>query len=169
MKMYRLMLTGILAATSLVPTMYATEFLMATMDTRSLVESSDDMTTLRDSITKNFTAKREEIVKSHEKLKDDIAAFQKNMKTMKKATKEKKEKALMARQQKLAGQEREFQADLYKAQDSGMKKIMDKVKRATKVVAEKSGYSVILPNNDAMYSNCTDVTDQVKEALKSLK
>ena len=82
--MYRLILTSILAATSIAPSMYATEFRMATMDTRALVESSDDMVSLRNSITKDFTAKRDEIVKRQEKLKQDIASFQKNMKTMKK-------------------------------------------------------------------------------------
>lgn len=165
--MTNFMYASILAACAIMPftSGLAVETRMATIDMKKVVESSSHMEDLRKSISEEFTGKRDAIVKEQESLKKAIASFKKNQVTMKKSSKEKAEKKLLTRQETLAKKERSFQTDLYQKQEQGYKAIMDKVKGATKAVAEKEGYSIIIPSSEALYSSLEDITERVQSAL----
>ena len=138
---------------------------LATMDTNAIVENSKQMREMKKAITEKFTKQRDELLGKEKKLNEEITAFKKNEATMTKKKREAKEKDLLGQRQKIAEEERNFQQALYTAQADGMKQIMADVKAATEKVAKKQGYAIVLPVNEAIYSQLTDLTEDIKAAL----
>lgn len=138
---------------------------LATMDTNAIVESSSQMAAMKKSITEKFTKERDVLLGKEKALNEEIAQFKKNESVMTKKKRDAKEKELLQKRQDIAEKERNFQQSLYTAQSEGMKKIMGEVKAATAKVAKKQGFAIVLPVNDAIYSQLTDLTEDIKAAL----
>ena len=65
--------------------------------------------------------------------------------------------------------ERSFQEEVMKLQDQSMKKLYSLVKDATKTVAKKNGFDIVLQGEALYVTPQYDITKDVKSAVESSK
>ena len=68
-----------------------------------------------------------------------------------------------------AEKERAFQEEVIKLQDQSMKKLYTLVKDATKKVAQKNGFEIVLQGEALYITEKYDITKEVKKAVEESK
>jgi outer membrane protein len=139
----------------------------AVIDMKRVFTEAPQIKTINDSLQKQFSNRKNAIVKSNDQLQADIKKLERDKAVM--STKD--VQALNAKIEKEGSQLREaqmnFQQSLFAAQNEAMKGFMDKVTGVVGKIAQDKKYDMVLPKNDLLYAN--DKLDITADVLAQLK
>ena len=164
----KIFLVGAVLA-SMVPSFANQNGTVAIVDVRSVVEGSKHFMALQQDMQKKLGNKHEELVLAQKELTTQLVELEKSKKVMAAATYSKKSKAPEAKLTEHAAKERAFQEEVMKLQEQSMKKLYKLVKDATKKVAEKNKFDIVL-QGEALYAKPQfDITSEVKKSVENSK
>ena len=148
-------------------TLAATSDTVGVINVRQIFTSSAQVKQVNKNLEAKFATKKKSLDALAKKLSVQIKDMQKNKSVMKAADYAKLETQVTGQEKSYRAQQMAFQQGLYKAQSDSMEIFMKKVKAAVKTVATKNHLSVVISNNNVLYSdNRLDVTNQVISSLK---
>lgn len=137
---------------------------IAVVNSSQVVQQSPQYKAAEREMKKEFGKRREKIQAESDKLKKDVATYQKNQDVMASADRIKKENHLLSERNNLQYAQRKFQKDLQKRERELMARIMRRIRGVIEKVAKKDGYTLILQN--PVYADPS--MDITKEVLKQL-
>lgn len=137
------------------------------VDIQQIFQNSPQVKKINDSLKKQFSSRRDNIVKMGKTMQDDMQKYEKNKTVM-------SAKDASALKDKVAQEDRDlraaqtkFQQDLYDAQNKQMGTLMTQLKDIVKTVAADKKLTVVIPKNSVVYSdNSLDITNDVINKLK---
>ena len=142
---------------------------IAYVDMRNVIEGSKHFAQMQNDMQKKLGAKHEELVLAQKNFTTEQESLEKQKTVMASSTYKKKQGQLQEKKMKLAEQERAFQEEAMKMQDESMKKLYAAVKDATKEVAKKKGFDVVLQGEPLYIASNNDITAPVKKIVESKK
>tara|TARA_B100001989_G_C24522847_1_gene456873 strand:- start:271 stop:786 length:516 start_codon:yes stop_codon:yes gene_type:complete len=142
---------------------------VAVVDVRSVVEGSKHFTGMQADMQKKLGPKHEELVLAQKNLSKQQEELDKSKQVMAAATYNKKKQELDKKFTAHAEKERAFQEEVMKLQDQSMKKLYGLVKDATKTVAKKQGFNIVLQGEALYVTDQYDITKEVKRAVENSK
>lgn len=142
---------------------------VAVVDVRSVVEGSKHFTSMQADMQKKLGPKHEELVLAQKNLSKQQEELDKSKQVMATATYNKKKQELDKKLAAHAEKERAFQEEVMKLQDQSMKKLYSLVKDATKTIAQKQGFKIVLQGEALYVADQYDITKEVKRAVENSK
>lgn len=165
------MKSAIIACTALLASLsaHASGNSIAYVDMRNVIEGSKHFAEMQNDMQKKLGTKHEELILAQKNFNSEQESLEKQKAVMASSTYKKKQGQLQEKKVKLAEQERAFQEQAMKMQDESMKKLYAAVKDATKEVAKKRGFDVVLQGEPLYIANNNDITASVKKIVESKK
>lgn len=160
----------ILVLLSAIVTMFVATVASATVgvvDMEKIFHQSSQVQAINDSLSKQFTPRKNKILDAGKQLQADIQNYQKNKDVMSKDALTTLQSKIMQEENDVRQSQTQFQQDLYTAQTEQMNKLMDKVRDIVSSIAKKQNIDTVFLKNSVLYSsNDSDLTDQVIKQLK---
>ena len=162
-------LASLLMTTGLTASAQQASGKVAIVDVRSVVEGSKHFTNMQADMQKKLGTKHEELVLAQKELAKQQEELSKSKQVTATATYNSKKQALDKKLAAHAEKERAFQEEVMKLQDQSMKKLYSLVKDATKSVATKQGFDIVLQGEALYVTPQYDITKEVKRAVENSK
>lgn len=137
------------------------------VDMQQVFQQSTQVKKINDDLTKQFSSRRDEIVKLNKDFQANVQKFQKDKTVMSAKDLDDLKNKITTQEGQLRQEQSKFQQDLFAAQDAQMKKFMDTVKSVVQKIADDKKLDVVLPKNSVLYAgNGMDITSDVIGKLK---
>lgn len=172
MNIKAIMLSAMMAGSSLAyaatHTTGTTTGKVAVVDIHAVMESMPQIKTMRTEMEKHFSAEHDALTTAQNTLKTKAERLASNKSVMTPATYTAAKTALQKEQTALQEKQTTFQKKVFAAQDSAMKKIMNKIKTAVSRIAVREHLDVVVPKNSTVYAaQGYDITSQVQKAVNT--
>jgi outer membrane protein len=137
------------------------------VDIQQIFQNSPQVKKVNDSLKKQFSSRRDNIVKLGKTMQDDAQKYEKNKTIMSSKDANALKDKVAQEQRDLQQEQTKFQQDLYEAQNKQMGVLMVQLKDIVKKVAADKKLTVVIPKNSVVYSdNSLDITSDVMDKLK---
>lgn len=137
------------------------------VDMKTIFSTSPKVKAIKAELNTQFNPQKTKLEVMGKALQADIAKYQKNKEVLNKKDLTAMEQNITTEESKFRDAQTQFQQDVFKAQNDRLTQFMDSVKAAVKVIAEKDKLSLVIPNNDVLYTGTNmDITQQVLADMK---
>ena len=143
----------------------AQQLKIAVVNSSDVVHQSPEYKAAAEQMKSEFSKRRNKIEEEGKKLQADIQTYQKNADVMTSDERVKKENALLARENNLKYEQKQFQEDFQKREQQLSQNMMEHIKAVIEKIAKEKGYSLVI--QDPVYA--IPGIDITKEVLRRLK
>lgn len=137
------------------------------VDLQKIMQTSPQMNTVKQTLEKQFKARRDKLVSMEADLKKNVEKFQRDNAVMSDSQKKDMQKKIMTDRQVFETEGQKYQQELSAAHNKEMEALYNKVRTAISKIAQDDKFDLIIQKDAAPYSaSSMDVTDQVMKAIK---
>ena len=142
---------------------------IAFVDMRTVIEGSKHFAQMQQDMQNKLGDKHKELILAQKNIDSERDSLGKQKAVMASSTYNKRTAELKTKQTKLDEKQRQFQEEVMKLQEQSMKSLFTAVKDASKEVATKKGYSIVLQGEPLYIASGGDITEQVKVLVEKKK
>ncbi|MCC5791973.1 MAG: OmpH family outer membrane protein [Legionellaceae bacterium] len=140
---------------------------IAVVDLQKIMQTTPKMQVIQQKLEKDFSPRREKLVKMEEVLKNDMEKLNRDAAVLSNTEKKDLQKKIMESRQKFEQDGQAYQQELNTAHNKAMQSLYDEVSKIIAAIAVKQKYDLVLQKDAAPYSaSKLDITAQVLEQLK---